>query len=439
MTHHIVCLVSANDTFTPQIKNEDQLILVPFYIAGHPDSIQNSVSGVLAEYNCKPSLNVYDLLHAAVSAYTADVRVSRKSAFDGWTRDFALYLAVQNLTGWEEGAKILEKILSFLTGDRWKVNVRPVADSYKIPLAQKPQTIHQLKTNNVCLFSGGLDSFIGVIDQIQEVGQVALVGHHSAGAGATSSYQAKALSTLRKYYSEQLTPFLKFWISPPKGATRASETTTRGRSILFLALGIAVADGLGAKNLIVPENGFISLNVPLTNSRLGSFSTRTTHPHLINLLRQLLTAISIQVKVILPYRFLTKGEMLQKCANKNIITEGLKDTMSCSHPGASRYTSKRNNIHCGYCVPCLIRRAAIISVGHDPTEYFVRDLHQQLSVKRGSDLRSIKMAVDRYNRKSPRLSDVLIAGPLPGSDSELQAYFDIYCRGINEVKRLLTS
>lgn len=439
MTYHIVCLVGASDTFTPQLNNGDQLILVPFYIPGHPDSVQNSVSEVLAEYNCKPSLEAYDLLHAAVSAYTADLRVPRKSAFDGWTRDFALYLAVQNLAGWEEGAKILEKILAFLTGDRWKVNVRHLPNSYKPPLAQKQPTTHQLKTNNVCLFSGGLDSFIGAVDQIEKVGQVALVGHHSAGAGATSSSQTKSLATLRNCYSEELTPFLKFWISPPKGNTRASETTTRGRSILFLALGIAVAEGLGAKNLIVPENGFISLNVPLTSSRLGSFSTRTTHPHLINLLRQLLTTLHIKVDVVLPYRFLTKGEMLQKCTNQSVITEGLKDTISCSHPGASRFMTKQNNIHCGYCVPCLIRRAAITSVRLDPTEYVVKDLHQQLSVKRGSDLRSIKMALDRYDRKPPRLSDILTAGPLPGLDNELKAYFEIYCRGINEVKQFLTT
>lgn len=30
--------------------------------------------------------------------------------------------------------------------------------------------------------------------------------------------------------------------------------------------------------LLVPENGLIALNVPLDETRVGSFSTRTTHP-----------------------------------------------------------------------------------------------------------------------------------------------------------------
>ena len=40
--------------------------------------------------------------------------------------------------------------------------------------------------------------------------------------------------------------------------------------------------------IIVPENGYISLNIPLTYSRIGSSSTRTTHPYYFELLNQLL-------------------------------------------------------------------------------------------------------------------------------------------------------
>lgn len=34
-------------------------------------------------------------------------------------------------------------------------------------------------------------------------------------------------------------------------------------------------------DLFVPENGFISINPPLTSRRLGSHSTHTTHPQFI--------------------------------------------------------------------------------------------------------------------------------------------------------------
>ena len=58
-----------------------------------------------------------------------------------------------------------------------------------------------------------------------------------------------------------------------------TETTTRGRSFIFLALAALAADAIeGRTPIYVPENGLISLNVPLDPLRLGAWSTRTTHP-----------------------------------------------------------------------------------------------------------------------------------------------------------------
>ena len=34
-------------------------------------------------------------------------------------------------------------------------------------------------------------------------------------------------------------------------------------------------------DILVPENGVISINVPLTVRRVGTLSTRTTHPYFI--------------------------------------------------------------------------------------------------------------------------------------------------------------
>jgi hypothetical protein len=291
----------------------------------------------------------------------------------------------------------------------------------------------------VCLFSGGLDSFIGAIDQLEQRGTIALVGHHGRGTGSTSVSQTNALAVLRKHYREEITPFFKFWIAPPSNISERTESTTRARSILFFGLGIAVASSLGEAQLIVPENGFISLNVPLTSSRLGSFSTRTTHPYLIYLLRSLLHRLGIAVDIELPYRFLTKGELLRECANQAVAEEGLPVTMSCSHPSANRFNQARDpNIHCGYCVPCLVRRAAVLASGlRDSTRYAFSDLSVPLSANRGLDLKVFRIALDRYATQPPLMKDILSAGRLPGSDDELAAYLEVYQRGIREVQLLL--
>ena len=439
MTWHIVTLAGAKDTYTPTLKIGDQRLVVPFNVPGHPDSFQTSVPDVLAEFNLTPASPAQDLLNAAIAAYTADVRVARAETFDGWTRDFELHLVVQDETGWVEGAQILKEALSFLTGDRWQINVRKSPVSYRPAQGRKPRTINRLRTDTACLFSGGLDSFIGATDAIMRVGQVALVGHHSAGGGATSKSQGEALAVLRTEYDSTSTPFLQFWVTPPKGKERGSEITTRGRSIMFISLGVLVGSGLGAKRLIIPENGFISLNVPLTTSRLGSFSTRTTHPYLMRLMKELLFALGIPISLELPYRFKTKGELITECANQQIVRKGLSATMSCSHPAANRFLELSASMHCGYCLPCLVRRAAIRAASiTDPTTYAFDDLSQPLTPERQTDLRVLRMALDRYGRKPPRLSDILVPGPLPAAPSDLSAYLGVFGRGLDEVGAFLS-
>jgi hypothetical protein len=440
MTWHIVTLAGPEDNYTPALKTDYQKLVVPFNVPGHPDSLQTRVQDVVAEYDLSPSLSAQDLLNAAMAAYTADVRVAREESFDGWTRDFELHLAVQDLGGWGKGATTLEMALSFLTGDRWKINVRQAPESYESPQGKRPRVVRSLKTKTVCLFSGGLDSFIGAVDQVEGTGQVALVGHHSAGGGATSKSQSDALAALRTGYDEDTTPFLQFWVTPPKGEERVSEITTRGRSIMFIGLGIFVASGLGAERLIIPENGLISLNVPLTNARLGSFSTRTTHPYLIALMRELLQTLGISVGIELPYRFKTKGELIGECANLQVAATGLSATMSCSHPGANRFLMRDPNMHCGYCLPCVIRRAAISASGiPDPTTYAFDDLGQPLSDERRSDLRVLKMGLDRYGQKPPSVADILVPGPLPATADELREYLGVFRRGLGEVGNFLNT
>ena len=91
----------------------------------------------------------------------------------------------------------------------------------------------------------------------------------------------------------------------------------RSRSLLYLALGLAAAAGFGVTTpLIIPENGWISLNPPLTTNRLGSLSTRTTHPYFLEELTGLWQAAGIETPLVNPYNNLTKGEIVRRCGNR---------------------------------------------------------------------------------------------------------------------------
>ena len=107
----------------------------------------------------------------------------------------------------------------------------------------------------------------------------------------------------------------------------ANESSQRARSIVFLSYGVLLATALNPYldgrevTLYVCENGFISLNPPMTGSRLGSLSTRTTHPLFLRLFQQLLSSADIRVQLKNPYQYMTKGEMIRACTNQALLKE----------------------------------------------------------------------------------------------------------------------
>lgn len=88
------------------------------------------------------------------------------------------------------------------------------------------------------------------------------------------------VNSLKIQYAVDSKRFFRFYAASQNGA----EDTTRSRSLMFFAHAIVLASGIGHHvDLYVPENGVISLNIPLTVMRLGSLSTRTTHPYFMGM------------------------------------------------------------------------------------------------------------------------------------------------------------
>ncbi len=71
----------------------------------------------------------------------------------------------------------------------------------------------------------------------------------------------------------------------------------------------------------MPENGWISLNPPLTLNRLSSYSTRTTHPYFLGLMKQLWQSWGLEQELENPYRTLTKGQMVANCRNPQLLRQ----------------------------------------------------------------------------------------------------------------------
>lgn len=294
------------------------------------------------------------------------------------------------------------------------------------------------------LFSGGLDSLIGAIDLLEAGATPLLVSHF--GDGATSDAQGKLFAVLKKHYNTSSFERLRVGMTFDDGLVEGvgSENSTRGRSFLFFALGVFAGTGLGkAFVLRVPENGLIALNVPLDPLRLGSNSTRTTHPYYMARWNELLAELGIDGRVENPCWDKTKGEMVLNCGNQALLAQLAPDSLSCSSPTKGRWQGLGIE-HCGYCLPCLIRRAALDrawGAGADTTTYTVPDLRAKTLDTRestGKQVRSFQYAIQRL-RGQPQLASLLIhkPGSLADEVAHLDQLADVYRRGLDEVARLI--
>lgn len=432
MNWNVICQVGSGDDYSPAVRPR---LIVAIGKPGSPYNVGSNVVREIYERGYELQDIDLDLLHLATAVYTADVRIERRFSADGWKRNLYLHLPVAEPGRWEEAVPIITDMLSFLTGDRWAVSLRERGPFETPP----PRTPPEIIPGAVSLFSGGLDSYAGAIDLIEDRDDlIALVGQY--GKGSTSTAQVNSYQVVEGEYPDRTARF-GFYVQPAKLEGQAAEDTQRARSILFLTLGTVVASACGEGTpLYVPENGLISLNVPLTHSRMGSLSTKTTHPHYISLYRDMLAALRVNVPVILPYRFATKGEMLKNIKGRKALRLGLPKTLSCSRPDAGRFQKRPPGTHCGYCVPCIIRLSSMKAAGISTEGAAYFDILKEWpdpGTTKGVDLRAFEIGVERVRALTPLqlVGQALHSGPLP--PGEIREYVDVYKRGMEEVGRFI--
>lgn len=170
-------------------------------------------------YQCGHFSNsAIDLLYISLMVYYADRRIIRKDEDDAWTRTIKLHIPVLELEKWNENKNLLEKMLSFLSGDVWRFEFRKRELSPKEEKArtgmQRQKKKHQPKA--ICMLSGGLDSFIGAIDILNEEKDVWFVGHYGGGKGVIQ-YQKNVIEKLISQYKLSSEQFFNFYASPLNG------------------------------------------------------------------------------------------------------------------------------------------------------------------------------------------------------------------------------
>lgn len=405
-----------------------------------PDVSYDEFLKRLKKLALRPSEVAMDLFVIACAMYAADTRIERKKfGEDSWTRLIDLFIPVSSPDLWNAQKNHLETIFRFLTGDIWNLNFRIRTNLPVIsPVGNRQSYQMPYQTNTVCLFSGGMDSFIGAVDLLEQSIRPLLVGH--AKSADVTTYQTKCANAISSAYISNKPERIYAYIRITKDQLFNSiDNTERGRSFLFLTLGAVCASALSQhSHLIIPENGMISLNLPLTPLRIGSHSTRTTHPKYLQMMQTLFMQLGLNVELNNPYQFKTKGEMLRDCRNQTLVAS--TQTMSCSHPAAGRYKGGigSSSRHCGYCVPCIIRKAAFRFASiNDPSPYGT-DLdtkYLDITKPEGADVLAFKYMIGKIRRYPSYLTSAIrTTGPL---GNNVEPYIDVYSRSLNEVEQLL--
>ena len=358
-----------------------------------------------------PSVRSWDFLSIALAVFAADRFVLRSESPDAWTRTIALDVELVDPGPWAVQAQPLADALRFLSGDIWYLRFHTGGH----PPPNFPARLTD--RDCTCLFSGGLDSLIGAMNLVSAQRRPFIISQASPKEGVVQARLADRLGLKDHRFEGRV---IERWRAP-------YEPSSRTRSLLFFAYGTLAASSLGGE-LIVPENGLISINPPLTRRRVGSLSTRTTHPYFVSSLQVILNSVGLSVTLVNPYATSTKGEMLARCQHPQIH--------KVAHLAYSCGKGKRKNQQCGVCVPCLIRRAAFHAAGlKDDTPYRIPNLAHAAD---NDDVQAARLAGAKLaSRNVSRWAAE--AGPLPTDPMRRSALIDTVRRGTEELNTYLNS
>jgi hypothetical protein len=317
-----------------------------------------------------------DLVEISTYVYCADQAVTRggDGALNfgaGWRRRFHFFIPVRRPDVWDQAdvREVLCESLSFLSEDTYEfsftkvTNPRPMEQYFEFDGPER-------QLDEVVLFSGGLDSLGGVVQEaVVQKRSVALVSHRSSPK--IDRKQRDLVADIIERCPANPPLHVPTWVHKEKALGR--EYTQRTRSFLYASLAVTVARMVGQSRIKFYENGLTTLNLPINEQVLGTRATRTTHPQALSGFARLFSLLLGQPFAIdSPFLWKTKAEIV------NLIGEAgcqdlIKYSVSCMH--TMRLTTLHT--HCGCCSQCVIRRFATLAScfgEHDTQEMYKVDL-----------------------------------------------------------------
>lgn len=322
-----------------------------------------------------------DLIELAAYVYAADQASERGdlTRFDyglAWRRRFRFEVPVRCPDVWRDPrvSGELVRTLSFLSDDAYEFEFTHLKRPTRLPeyLDYTGRVQAATDVDSLMLFSGGLDSLAGAIDEALVRGRkVVLVSHRPVSK--IESRQNGLVEALVPLAGAGRTPFhVPVLVNKKKWLGR--DFTQRTRSFLFLAFAAVVARLFGLDRVRFYENGIVSCNLPISAQVLGGRASRTTHPRVLNGFERLLQLLFDRPFVVEnPFFWKTRTDVVEgvRAAGQAAL---VARSVSCAHT----WRASTEQPHCGTCSQCVDRRLAVIAAGltdaEDPAGRYRVDL-----------------------------------------------------------------
>ena len=296
---------------------------------------------------------ILDLIELSYLVIIAD-EIFPKKSIRAYQRRITIKTPVRDPEFWLSKKHELESMVNFLSSDNIDFEFVQYEQLDKLPLTTTERSVYY--KNRVTLFSGGMDSYIGCLDECT---------NHPDDVAIYSFSQTLGFD-IKKLQDDLSITIPNFPVGhwerdtsqnlPLPDKPRNTEMRKITRMLRYITNAYALAYGVSANDLIIYENGVIGHGISYSLDRLGAGITKSTHPKFLADFMTLANAASgRQITLSTPYHELTKAQIINKSLTELGSTqENLFKTISCSN---LRFY-KRNGKQCGKCVPCIIRRIA---------------------------------------------------------------------------------
>lgn len=297
----------------------------------------------IGSYSNDLVLDVYDLF---VSICYHDFFTPRDENVDNG-RKLKITVPIYNYDKIKKIIPDLYELVKYMTnGENWDIQIVKNEGVKKIDTGRLD--LQTKKYNNVCLLSGGLDAFSG-----------ALAEKYNKTLYITTKTNDTEIINAEYVYKEFLMNDMNSHIIIDKyNLSKDTHYTQRTRTLFFLANAFIFADYFKISEIKMYENGIMSLNPKFYFRRVV---TKTTHPKTIYLINKILNELNINIRIVNPYMYLTKSEVLNKIPDE--YKKEIKNTKTCSKNHGIQALSNRKSgeTHCGLCTACILRQISVLN------------------------------------------------------------------------------